>query len=481
MQRNRCRWLWSCAACAALLAIPMSASGQDKVAVVGLSHNGEVASFDLVAGLESRLESMGHEVMTSESAINRLSYAQIAYDETLVNGMIKALNASVDAFFNQDPGFEEQLHQAITEASSRPLLLTMSPALTEALLGAALIEARAALNTAKFDEAANMVKGLVDKYPVFVPSRHQHPPAVIELVESARGQLASLGGHLLVELEGNSSGCALNLNGQQVLLDAARDIPVANLDYGTMLQCGGSSAGPFLLTINELNEKLPVGIEMIEGLAPLEKGNAPSLPESDALKPRFGELLRTLVGVDRLYLIAPGGEGVWGARIDAGGVRLATASLEVESVSLEMLRVLDSGKPTVDVAVDLGQGQGWERQEPPSYVTEYVLIGTGGAVLLGGAALLAVGAASNGDIDACVGREPACTESELEDAASGVTDLMFTSHILMMAGGAVAATGLTLLLVRMFGDDTEDTSSAMGEFGVGIAPGGATATWRWSW
>lgn len=487
-EKSRRSWPEVKAVCVVLLCVvaQFGVSAQEKerapvVAVLALdSPSGESVGFDFLHGFQARLEVREGDggVMEHDSSINRLSVPALSYNETLAKTGTMALNAAVDSWYHQMPDAERALAEAIADMDDKFIMLVLDDALSSSFRTAQLTLALGFTDSARFDEAEVVLMELVSTFPTYVPSQRAAHPKVVSAIGTSKSVLSTPGTALLVEAHGQAQECDLNLNGITTNIGVGKEIPVAaGRDYGVMFTCSGQSTLPMLLSIKALKTKLPVGLELVESLAPLEEGKPPALVEDESLRLAQVQLLRSLLGVPTLYVLSPSESGLWVARADEQGTRQALASSAAEAgLNAEIIRALEAGKPTEDVAVNLGAG--WIRPEEKSYLIEWIVIGTGLAVGVAGAALVGVGASQAADLEACVGRTPPCTESEFADLSEGPTTFVVAGHALWASGAALALGGATVLLVRaLSGADDEDS----GEFGFGLVPGGAAATWRVQW
>ena len=113
-------------------------------------------------------------------------------------------------------------------------------------------------------------------------------------------------------------------------------------------------------------------------------------------------------------------------------------------------------------------GSGWTRR-----TWSWVGLGSGGALLVGGLAMGAVAAGTNGDLDTCRSN-PACARTEREVAIAGdVGTQALVADVLFVTGAVAASVGLALYLVS--GDDADGAAFMMTPTPHGV---GATGIFR---
>ncbi|MCA9525508.1 MAG: PEGA domain-containing protein [Myxococcales bacterium] len=153
-------------------------------------------------------------------------------------------------------------------------------------------------------------------------------------------------------------------------------------------------------------------------------------------------------------------------------VEVGLHALEVRPDGGDVYRemvTIEAGRLT-ETSIDLDAGPGFSLDQR---TVSYVVMGVGGAVILGGVvtSILAVGA--DGDLADCRS-DATCNHTDRElTLADDVRSQALTTDILLGVGAAVAATGVVLYLI----DESPDARADTGVPRVGLSPtpGGAMA------
>lgn len=108
------------------------------------------------------------------------------------------------------------------------------------------------------------------------------------------------------------------------------------------------------------------------------------------------------------------------------------------------------------------------KKHGPYWLWGWVATGAGAALLVGGAAVGGVALSMGSDLEGSC-PDGKCPPPKHDDLRT-MNDLGTASTVLFVAGGAVAATGIALLIVDAAGKESEHA--------VAVSPGGAVWTWR---
>lgn len=464
-----------------VLASMPSTWAQESVAVIGAtSAGGEAPPYELVAAIEAAL---GEKVAINDrSALTELSMSQNADPgEVVVAELARKLGTAVDAFFDTPDQAELLLLEAVDSTEGHDLWLVDQPLLVAQLRSAEFTLVRSIMGRAAFEEAQSTMFEIMARHPLWTPSAKSYPPDIISLSGQAVAQVLALGYRLRLNRMGAVT-CEVNVNGGTVVLDGAeREVSVANRSYAVKLSCGSGEdevvVGPFVLEVNRVNVPLYLNPAILSAMAPLRDAKPPTMPEKDADVTGLATNLHSILGADALLTVTRGGDGFVVAQATPQGITRVTTPETTQDAAQKLLAALETGKPTMEVAIDV-DGSGFQRleaPEPPSIWGPVGLLAGGGAIAIAGAALLAVAATDEGYKD-CVERE--CTEKEWEDKAGGLATNQLVSHILLGVGGAVVVGGAVWLALVLATDDTVPEGVSMG-LSVGRDGGMATFEWRW--
>lgn len=463
-----------------VFSLVLASPGQAQTVVGVLEVQTEDGATEVAGRVEALLD-RSLVLMHSSEARSALSGGQVLTGTAKkADAAVSKLQAGVDAFYDDRMDEAERLlTEGINDALEQPMLLTLDARLVEQARTGMLTLPSVLLSEAHFDEAAQVTTRVVETFPTYSPSRKLFPPGVVDMVEQSRVHASTSGRRLLLK-PASGETCVVNLNGDQIVLSSEREVPVTTASYGLLFTCDALQAGPFLTSMNYSHQTLVISPAIVAALAQAAENKPIDWPADFEAQHGLATTLKTLLGVEVLYVTAHGADGVLLARADEAGYRAARTAIDsdddLDLAVSALLPALERGAPEGDVEVN--NGLGWERLEAKSYWVETIVIGTGGATLVAGAVFAGI-AASQADVVEQCKRPELCTLQGSKENLDLYAQDVFASQLLFGIGSAIVVTGATILVVRMLSGSATEVADTQWNLAVTGDSALGTCTWRW--
>lgn len=475
--------------CSVLLALfASSAAATERVAVIGFESGEKPVPQQWLDAWRGALEQDPDVAIMSEAEMRGvLGVGAIPNSGGKARTLLSKLQDGIDAYFEDDRETAERLlSEGLNDALTQPIILLVDDTLATQAPKALIVLARVYRDLyTNLDAADETVDRLVRTFPRWKPPTSQTPPAFVEKIESSRTRLARQGKELFLDPVSQTRGCDIKLNGTPISVDSEEVVTVWTAGYGLMLECGDVELGPFVLTIKHSRTTLPLSPEILESVEPAVTGGTMSLPASYSTRRDVGVLLTTLLDLDAVYMLAQSeDDAITVAHIKRDGsatIARVEEGVQPDPEVIELSRrVVQTGEPAGPIAVDT-DGLGFVHVEEPTYIIEYVALGTGAAAVIAGGVLLALADGKVSEIRACQEID-ACDSATVRAHNASYVDNLFTGKLMLGIGSAIMLGAGTSLLVRMLSADAASDAVATRD-GWNLVPthAGALGTWTIEW